>query len=189
MSEEAMQEVLDSLAKMGKQWGLEAPVGRVWGFLLFNSRPVTQREIEEGTGYSRGLISRSLGKLKMINMIDVVTEGREFRYSLKTSLIKGFSEFLKLFLKDEIKAMIELLSGSLDKIGDGVVRKSFHTLINEYKKLYLVIHILSRMIDEITSVDTLILDMENLDVEEVARKISIRYGVTEREVIKNGEQK
>ena len=30
MSEEAMREVLDSLAKIGKQWGLGESVGRVW---------------------------------------------------------------------------------------------------------------------------------------------------------------
>ena len=71
MSDEAMREVLDSLAKIGKQWGIGESVGRVWGFLLFKSCPVTQREIEEGTGYSRGLVSRSLGKLKKGPMIRV----------------------------------------------------------------------------------------------------------------------
>lgn len=44
---EVMQEMLDSLAKIGKQWDLGESVGRVWGFLLFKSCPVTQREIEE----------------------------------------------------------------------------------------------------------------------------------------------
>jgi len=72
MSDTAMQEVLTSLSKMGKQWGLGAPVGRVWGFMLFKSCPVTQKEIAEGTGYSRGLISRSLSQLDRINMITVV---------------------------------------------------------------------------------------------------------------------
>jgi DNA-binding transcriptional regulator GbsR (MarR family) len=105
MSEIAMQEVLASLAKMGKQWGLEAPVGRVWGFMLFKSCPVTQREIGEGTGYSRGLISRSLSKLKRIKMINVATGGREAHYSVNMSLINGFSEFLKLFLNDDVKAI------------------------------------------------------------------------------------
>ncbi len=184
-----MREVLDSLAKIGKQWDLGASVGRVWGFLLFKSCPVTQREIGEGTGYSGGLISRSLSKLKRINMINVATGGREARYSVNTSLINGFSAFLKLFLEDNVKPMIELLSGNLDKTEDAGVRKTFHELINEYKKLYLAIHILSRMIDEITSAGTLLVDIEHLDVEEVARKISIRYGITEGEAIKNGECK
>jgi len=184
---DAIQEVLDSLAKMGKQWGLGAPVGRVWGFMLFKSCPVTQKEIGEGTGYSSGLISRSLSELKRINMITVATGGRESRYSINTSLINGFSAFLQLFLEDEVKPMIELLSENSDKTEDVKVRKSFHELINEYKKLYLAIHILSQMIDEITSAGTLLVDIENLDVEEVARKISIRYGIIEREAMKNGE--
>ncbi len=186
MSDGAIQEVLASLAKMSKQWGLGASVGRIWGFLLFKSCPVTQREIGEGTGYSGGLISRSLSKLKRINMINVVAEGREYRYSVNTSLINGFSEFLKLFLEDNVKPMIELLSENSDETEDVKVRKSFHALISEYKKLYLAIHILSQMIDEITSAGTLLVDIENLDVEEVARKISIRYGVTEREAMKDG---
>jgi hypothetical protein len=69
------------------------------------------------------------------------------------------------------------------------LRERFHALINEYKKLYLAIHILSQMIDEITSAGTLLVDIENIAVEEVARKISIRYGVTEKEAMKNGEWK
>jgi len=185
MSDTAMQEVLTSLSKMGKQWGLGAPVGRVWGFMLFKSCPVTQREIGEGTCYSGGLISRSLSKLKRINMINVATGGREAHYSVNMSLINGFSEFLKLFLNDDIKPMIELLSGNLDNTEDVKVRKGFHALINEYKKLYLAIHVVSQMIDEIKSAGTLIVDIGNLDVEEVARKISIRYGMTE--VIKSGK--
>jgi len=185
---EVMREVLDSLAKIGKQWDLGAPVGRVWGFLLFKSCPVTQREIGEGTGYSGGLISRSLRKLERGNMINVTSEGRELHhYSLNTSLTDGFRELLKRFLADNIKPMIELLSTNLDKIEDAGVKKTFHELINEYKELYLAIHILSRLTDEITSAGSLLVDIENLDVEEVAKKISIRYGVTEREAIKNGE--
>jgi len=89
---EVMQEVLDSLAKIGKQWGLGAPVGRVWGFLLFKSCPVTQREIEEGTGYSRGLVSRSLKKLKMGPMIEISREGREILYLANTSLTEEFKK-------------------------------------------------------------------------------------------------
>jgi len=175
MSDTAMQEVLASLAKMGKQWGLGAPVGRVWGFMLFKSCPVTQKEIEKGMGYSRGLISRSLSKLKRINMINVATEGRESRYSVNTSLINGFSEFLKLFLEDDIKPMIELLSGNSDKTEDVVVRKSFHALINEYKKLQLAVLIFSKILNDITTSTTTI-DIENLEVEEAAQKVSIQGG-------------
>ena len=87
-----MREVLDSVAKMGKQWDLGESVGRVWGFLLFKSCPVTQCEceIEEGTGYSRGLISRCLKVLRRGPIIEVKRAGREIRYSANTS--ENFNE-------------------------------------------------------------------------------------------------
>jgi DNA-binding transcriptional regulator GbsR (MarR family) len=166
---EVMQEVLDSLAKMGKQWDLGAPVGRVWGFLLFKSCPVTQREIEEGTGYSRGLISRCLKVLKRGPVIEVSREGREIRYSVNTSLTDSFGELLKRFLADNIKPMIELLSTSQDKIGDANVKETFHALINEYKKLNLAVLLFSKIIDNI---NTMPVGLEN--VEEVAEKISMK---------------
>jgi DNA-binding transcriptional regulator GbsR (MarR family) len=166
---EVMREVLDSLAKMGKQWDLGESVGRVWGFLLFKSCPVTQREIEEGTGYSRGLISRCLKVLKRGPMIEVKREGREIRYSVNTSLTDSFGELLKRFLADNIKPMIELLSTSQDKIGDAKVKETFHALINEYKKLNLAVLLFSKIIDNI---NTMPVGVEN--VEEVAEKISMK---------------
>jgi len=166
---EVMQEVLDSLAKIGKQWGLGAPVGRVWGFLLFKSCPVTQREIEEGTGYSRGLVSRSLKVLKKGPIIEVSREGREIHYLVNTSLTESFGELLKRFLADNIKPMIELLSTSQDKIGDAKVKEIFHALINEYKKLNLAVLLLSRIMNDI---NTMPVEVEN--VEEVAEKISMK---------------
>jgi len=176
-----MREVLDSLAKIGKQWGLGAPVGRVWGFLLFKSCPVTQREIEEGTGYSRGLVSRSLKKLKMGPMIEVSREGREILYLANTSLTEGFGELMKHFLTDRIKPMIELLSENLDKINDAKVRETFLALINEYKKLDLAVLLFSKIIDDINTMPG---DVEN--VEEVAEKISTKIGGDIKEVITNG---
>ncbi len=178
---EVMQEVLDSLAKIGKQWGLGESVGRVWGFLLFKSCPVTQREIEEGTGYSRGLVSRSLKRLELGPMIEVTREGREILYLANTSLTDGFGELMKHFLTDRIKPMIELLSGNLDKIGDAKVRETFLALINEYKKLNLAVLLFSKLIDDINMRTGMV-----EDVEELATKISIKIDDNMKEVLKNG---
>lgn len=165
---DVMREVLDSLAKMGKQWGLGAPVGRVWGFMLFKSYPVTQREIEEGTGYSRGLISISLRKLERANMINVISDRRELHYSLNTSLTDSFKELVKRFLKDNLKPMIELLSETVDKVQDPKVRETFLTLLHEYRKLNLAVLLFSKIIDD---VNTMPVEVEN--VEEVTKKISM----------------
>ena len=168
MTDTAMQEVLDSLAKMGKHWDLGVPVGRVWGFLLFKSCPVTQREIEEGTGYSRGLISISLRKLERANMINVSSEGREFCYSLNTSLTDGFRELVKRFLEDNINPMIELLSRNVDKIKDAKVRETFIVLLHEYERLNLAVRIFSRIIEDINA-GRITVDMEHIE-EEMQKK-------------------
>jgi len=168
---EVMREVLDSLAKIGKQWGIGESVGRVLGFLLFKSCPVTQREIEEGTGYSRGLVSRSLGKLKKGPMIRVEREGREIRYSINTSLTESFGDLLKRFLAENIKPTIELLSTSLDKIGDAKVKETFTAMLHEYRKLKLAVLIFSRIMDELNMMP---IDIEEGNVEEVAKSISVK---------------
>jgi DNA-binding transcriptional regulator GbsR (MarR family) len=163
MSEVVMHEVLDSLAKMGKQWDLGEPVGRVWGFLLFKSCPVTQKEIEDGTGYSRGLISRCLKILEKMPLIEVSRVRKENLYSVNTSLTEGFSELLKRFLNGKINPMIELLSETVDKIEDAKVRETFLALLHEYKKLNLAIHIFSGIIEDI-NINALATEME--DIEE-----------------------
>jgi len=174
MSDEAMQEVLDSIAKMGKQWDLGGEsVGRVWGFLLFKSCPVTQREIEEGTGYSRGLISRCLMKLEKMPLLEVSRVGNENLYSINTSLTEGLGELLKRFLTAKITPMIELLSGTADKIEDAKVRETFLALLHEYKKLKLAVLIFSRVMDDI-NINEIVKDTE--DIEDYVKKIDFKGG-------------
>ena len=151
MSEAAMPEVLDSLSKIGKQWELGESVWRIWGCILFKSCPVSQKEIEEGTGYSSGVVSISLKKLKMANMIKGIIMGGDTRYFVNTSLTDAFGTFSKLFFEDNIKPVIALLSENLDKIEDAKVKKALCELINECKKLNPVVLALSRIIEDINT--------------------------------------
>ena len=176
MSEVAMPEVLDSLAKIGREWELGELAWRVWGCILFNSCPVSQKEIEESTGYSSGLISISLRKLKMANMINEINMGGDIRYSVNTSLTDAFGKFSKRFFEDNIKPVIALLSEKLDKIEDAKVKKNFCELINEGKKLDPVVLILSRIIEDIntSTIKT---------VEEMEKRSGIGFTRTFRESI------
>ncbi|MBC8521941.1 MAG: hypothetical protein H8D26_08155 [Methanomicrobia archaeon] len=151
MSEIAMPEVLDSLAKIGEQWELGESVWRVWGCILFKSCPVSQREIEKGTGYSSGLIGINLQKLKMANLINEINMGGEMRYSVNTSLTDAFGKFSKHFFEDNLRPVVALLSKNLDKIEDAKVKNTFRELINECKKLSLVVLIHSRIIEDINT--------------------------------------
>lgn len=160
MSEEVTHEVVDSLAKIGKQWHLGESVGRVWGFLLFTSSPVTQREIAEGTGYSRGLISRCLQLLEMTGRVEACRVGQEKQYSVKTTLTESFGEMMKRFSSEIIDPTIALLSENMDKIGEERIRENFSALLHEYKKLYLAVHIFTGIIEDI-NIPVIAADMDD----------------------------
>ena len=117
-----MQKVLDSFAKVGKQCGMGESVGRIWGFLLLKSCPVTQKEIEEGTGYSRGLISQCLQGMEERTAVDADKSGKEIRYSINSSLATSFGELVGRQYEERIKLMIEFLSELSGTIADEKVR-------------------------------------------------------------------
>lgn len=164
-SEIDTKKILSSFGKISKQWGLGESIGKVWGFLLFRSIPVTQREIEEGTAYSRGLISRSLGQLKELDMINITKKGKEFYYYTDASLIKGFDKITKNFLEAEIKPIIGYLSKNLDNIKDETIKKNISRIIGEYRKLNVGITIFSKTMESLAS-----LNFQSL--KEIAQKYS-----------------
>jgi DNA-binding transcriptional regulator GbsR (MarR family) len=188
MTDNAMQEVVDSLAKIGKHWDLGESVGRVWGFLLFKSCPVTQREIEEGTSYSRGLISRCLKMLEMTDRIEVRREGQENHYTIKTSLTESFGEMLKRFSTEILNPMSELLSENMDKIEDAKVRETFRTLLHEYKKLKLALLIFSGTIEDI-NVNALAADMGDLEEYVVTVNIEDKEEYEQKESDNKGDSR
>lgn len=149
MSEAVIPEVLDSLAKIGKDWELGELTWRVWGCILFHSCPISQKEIEENTGYSSGMISVCLRKLKMANMIKEINVGGDIRYSVNTSLTDAFGNFSKRFFKDNIKPVIALLSENLEKIEDAKLKKTFCELIDECERLDPVVLTLSMILEDI----------------------------------------
>jgi len=167
MSDIDTKKILSSFGRISKQWGLGESVGRVWGFLLFRAVPITQKEIEEGTEYSRGLVSRSLKKLKELDIVSITKKGTEFYYSTNASLIKGFNKVTKNFLETEVKPLIEHLSKEADKIKDPAIKKNIDKMINEYKKLNLGISIFSKTMESF--------NLPSIkDLKDVAKKYTIK---------------
>ena len=158
--------MLSSFAKISKQWGLSEPVGRVWGFLLFSSKEVNQEQIEAGTEYSRGLVSRALTKLKELKMINIIRKGKVYFYSANTSLIRGFDNIITNFLENELESTIQTLSKNVTKINEKVVRQQVQRIIKEYKKLKIGMLIFSKIMESIS-----LLTIENL--RKTAQKYSI----------------
>jgi DNA-binding transcriptional regulator GbsR (MarR family) len=151
MSEVVMPEVLDSLSKLGKQWELGESVWRIWGCILLHSCPVSQKEIEQGTGYSSGLVSINVQKLKRANMINETSMGGDKRYFVNTSLSDAFGTFSKQFFEDNIKPVITLLSENVDKIENAKVKNTCCELINDYEKLNPMVLVFSKIIEDINT--------------------------------------
>ena len=164
-----MHKVLDSFAKVGKQCGMGESVGRIWGFLLLNSCPVTQKEIEDGTGYSRGLISQCLQGMEERTVVEVKRGGRENGYSINSSLATSFGELVGRQYEERIKLIINFLSEITDTITDEKLRDSLCALMNEYKKLSIAFLLFPKIIALINGKN---LDMG--DIKEIAKRISIR---------------
>lgn len=152
---------------MSKQWGLGKPVGKIWGFLLFNSIPLTQKEIGDGVNYSRGLVSRSLKQLKELDMLSETRKGKEFYYSTNTSLIKGFDNVVKNFLEKEIRPVIKYLSESSKDREDIQVKKNIQKMAVEYKKLNLGILVFSKVMEGFASLNT-------ESIRTIAQKYSVK---------------
>jgi DNA-binding transcriptional regulator GbsR (MarR family) len=169
MTEEAMQKVLNSFAKTGKQCGMGESVGRIWGFLLLKSCSVTQKEIEDGTGYSRGLISHCLQGMEERTVVEVQRGGRENGYSINSSLATSFGELVGRQYEERIKLIINFLSEITDTITDEQLRESLCALVDEYKKLSIAFLLFPQIIALINGKN---LNMG--DIKEIAKKISLR---------------
>ncbi len=134
---------MEQIAVLGKRWGLGEPAGRVWGLLLFENSPMSQREIARKCNYSLSLISPSLTILGKWGLIRVVEKrGREKLYNATTSFLEAFEKLLKNFTEDEIEPIIETLS----QTGNKKARKRMRVLASECKKMLLFSQFFSGLI-------------------------------------------
>ncbi len=72
--QETKLEFMTMLSRIGKQWGLGEPTGRIWGLLLFENKPLSQKEIAKECKYSLSLVSPSLSFLEKIGLIGSTTK-------------------------------------------------------------------------------------------------------------------
>lgn len=169
MGEEAIQKVLDASAKVGKRLGVGESVGRIWGFLLLQSHPVTQKEIEEGTGYSRGMISQCLQGMEERTAVNVEREGREKRYAINPTLATSYGEAVGRAYEERMKQVIDFLSEFAETLEDEKLRESLLSLRDEYKKVSVAFLLTPKIIGLINGAN---LNIE--DVKDIAKRISIR---------------
>ncbi|MBN1762249.1 MAG: hypothetical protein JW878_04120 [Methanomicrobia archaeon] len=179
MREAAMEKMLDASAKVGKRLGVGESVGRIWGFLLLKSRPVTQKEIEACTGLSRGMISQCLQGMGERTVVIVKREGREKYYSNNPSLATSYGELLGRQYEERLKQVIDFLSEFAETSEDDTLRESLLALRAEYKKVSFAFLLFPQIIALINGMN---LDRE--DVKEKAKRIYIRLEDNRKEVEK-----
>ena len=127
-------EFMTMMSKIGKQWGLGEPVGKVWGLLLFEDQSLSQREIANECNYSLSLVSPSLTFLEKMGLIGIVEKrGREKMYAATLSFLEGFEKILRNFMQLSVDPVIDLLS-EIKNTGDKKVEKKLEKVMNEYKK-------------------------------------------------------
>ncbi len=151
MSKVAEAWVQDSLGEISGQWGFGESMWRIWGCILFKACPVSPKDIELGTGYSSGTVRLNLQKLKKANMIKDVSMGGDTFYTVNTSLTDAFGHFSKQFFEDNIQPMLAVLAEHHDKVEDPRVKRTFSELIEECKKLQLLVLVQSRLIEHINT--------------------------------------
>lgn len=140
-------EFIRRTGRIGKLWGIGEPVGKVWGLLILENRPLTQREIAEQIDCSLSLVSPSLTIMEQIGMISVVgSSGREKQYGAVVSFINTFEKLLGKFVEAEINPLITLLYANYVEAKDAAKKEHLDKLIKEYKKTTIILNELSKIV-------------------------------------------
>lgn len=128
--------------KIGKQWGLGEPTGKIWATLLFAKKPISQREIAERTGYSLSLISPTLKILVNLDMARILKgENKENNYELTSTLNDAFAGLMKRFLERDVKPLVAKLEDVHKHMPENNnIKKS----LDEYTRLESSIRILQK---------------------------------------------
>ena len=144
------------VARVGKQWGLGEPCGRIWGIILINSKPLSQKEIAKQTDYSLGLVSPSLKLLERIGMVSVAgTKGKEKLYKPVTSLVDSFEKLMKNFNDIEITPVASLISENIEKVQDEEVKSRLTNLLKDYERMANLLGLFSKLMLTKLNIDKL----------------------------------
>ncbi len=148
MTDKIKNEFIYRVGKIGKQWGMGEPAGKVWGVLLFNKMPLTQKEIANQCRYSIGLVSRSINLLENLGMItDVGKKEKEKLYNATITAIDFFGKLMQNFMEQNIRPIISLLELSLEKEKDNAIKSRMNVLIKDYSTINSMLELFSKMLE------------------------------------------
>ena len=146
MVEQMKAEFVQRISRIGKHWDLGGPAGKVFGSLLFNGTPLTQKEIARDCNYSLGLVSTSVRHLLEVGIIE--TDGKrnkEKLYRIRITTTDFFGVIISEFIDQDIRPIIEFLDMNTDGIRNEEVRKNIEYL----KEDFMITESLSRLFSSI----------------------------------------
>ena len=136
MVNQIREQFIYKTAKIGKQWGIGESAGKVWGVLMFSEKSLTQKEICKQSGYSIGLISRSITILESLRMVsDVGRKDKEKLYSASATATDFLGKLMVNLLENNIKPIISLLDTNREQVNDNKIKLRMNILIKDYSKI------------------------------------------------------
>ncbi len=136
MIDKIREQFIYKTGKLGKLWGIGEPAGKVWGVLMFSEKPLTQKEMCKQSGYSIGLISRSITILENLGMIsDTGRRNKEKLYSASASATDFLGKLIINLLENNIKPIISLLNTNQELVNNQEVKLRMNILIKDYSKI------------------------------------------------------
>ncbi len=118
-SEKKLMEFKNDIVLLFEElWALRGndPIaGRLYAFIILSEKPLTQRELENTSGYSRGQVSKTL---KFLEHSLLITKSRQPGYREKLYHV-GSESFLKTF-SERMKTGLDFLRQKLVSLDDGI---------------------------------------------------------------------
>lgn len=147
MKNQFKNDFIRKTGRMTKQWGLGESVGKIWGLLLFENKPLTQREIASHLDCAVSLVSPSLNLMENLGLVSIIGKnGREKQYGSVQSFISVFEKLVKNFIEKEVNPLIKLINNNMNRIEEKETKQRFENMLTEYKKAGESIQMLSRFI-------------------------------------------
>jgi DNA-binding transcriptional regulator GbsR (MarR family) len=122
-------------SRLGKQLGLGASAGRVYGILFFSDTQLTQKEIARRSRYSLGLVSKDLKTLRESKMVRQIRTKRQMYYIPIVSLSASFERLLTNLNDKEIQPIVSMLLKYRMDLQEGQLKEKIDSLLQDYQRV------------------------------------------------------
>ena len=137
--EEAKMQFINNWGALGTHWGISKTMAQIYALLLVSAEPITQDDVMNKLGMSRGNVNMNVRELIGWGIVDRVVisgERKEF-FTAEKDIWKASAQIIKERKKRELDPMIKLLKQLEDVEGDKKNKdiRQFTTMIKDIRKM------------------------------------------------------